>query len=195
VLPAAGSLFFLAGPLVAAWVGPTFRRSVLVAQILAVLVVVRIGEATAATVLKGAGLHKRLAATNLATAIANVALSLALVGPYGLAGVAIGTLVPVTVAAALVVFPTACRRVHLPIRVALLDSVLPALWPAAVMSLCLALTRHLVPASLVAVAAAGAAASLLYFGLLAIAIGSEERNHYVARLRGWLERRRLPVAA
>jgi hypothetical protein len=48
----------LAAPLIHAWVGPRFDESVLVAQILVFVVAIRVGNATATTLLKGAGEHR-----------------------------------------------------------------------------------------------------------------------------------------
>ena len=59
----------LAGPLIRAWVGPKFDESIVVAQILIVVVAIRVGNATATTVLKGAGQHRLLAFTNAGTAL------------------------------------------------------------------------------------------------------------------------------
>ena len=63
-------MLLLADPLIRAWVGPKFEESILVAQILIVVVAIRVGNATATTVLKGAGQHRLLAFTNAGTALA-----------------------------------------------------------------------------------------------------------------------------
>jgi O-antigen/teichoic acid export membrane protein len=127
-----------------AWVGPEFAQSALVLQLLAVTVVVRVGNATANMVLKGAGRHRLVAATNAAAALSNLALSVAIVRPLGLPGVAIGTLVPVVLASVVVVFPAGCRRVGLPVGRAVAEAVWPALWPASIMVLFVVATRPFV---------------------------------------------------
>src|SRR5206468_12848196 len=124
----------MARPLVHAWVGPEFSGSVPVLQLLSVTVIVRVGIATGSTLLKGAGKHRLVAFNNVAAAVANLALSIAIVKPLGLPGVAIGTLVPVCLASTLVLFPAGCRRVELPIERALSEAVWPAAWPALVMT-------------------------------------------------------------
>ena len=58
VIPISGPLMLLGTPLVLAWVGPDFLGSVIVLQLLAFTVIVRVGNATAATLLKGAGEHR-----------------------------------------------------------------------------------------------------------------------------------------
>lgn len=195
VAPVAAGLFFLVDPLVSAWVGPQFASSVTVARILALVVFVRVADATAATVLKGGGLHRRLAAINFSTAVANLGISLALVGRYGLPGVAVGTLIPVTATAVFAIFPSACRLVGLPVTAVLRQGVWPALWPGAATALLLGLGRDMVPPSMAAVALAGSAAGVFYLSLFWIAIGRDERRAHVGTLRAWIERRRIAATS
>ena len=150
VIPIGGAIMLMAGPLVRAWVGPEFSGSVLVLRLLSLVVIVRVGNATAATVLKGAGEHRLVAFTNIGAALVNLALGIALVRPLGLAGVAIAHAHP------------GRRRVHagavsrrLPPRAAVAVSARCArrsgrrLWPAAVMTAFVLATRDLVPVTLV----------------------------------------------
>jgi Na+-driven multidrug efflux pump len=163
--------------------------SVPVLQILAVAVAIRVGNGTASTVLKGAGQHRMLAGVNLATGIANIALSILLVSLWGLAGVAVGTLVPVAFAAFVIVHPAACRRVGLPLRTALMRSVVPALWPALVSGAALTLTRGMLSVTLPAVLAQMVFGGVLYFALFFLAIGSHDRALYAAKVHELLGRR------
>jgi O-antigen/teichoic acid export membrane protein len=192
VLPAAAVLFVLAPRVIEAWVGPGFTAAVSVAMLLAGVVAARVGTATAMTVLKGAGRHRLLAWTNLATAAANLSLSLLLVRHLGLLGVAIGTLAPVAGTALFVVFPSGCRRVGLSVRDGVARAVWPAAWPAAVMVAWLFAARPFVPAWLPAVALHAAIAGCLYLVLfLRWGLPAAERRFYIskaalllARLRG-----------
>jgi O-antigen/teichoic acid export membrane protein len=196
VLPLAAAIAVLADPLVRAWVGtrkPELLASVPVLQVLAVAVAIRVGNGTAMTILKGAGRHRQLAAVNLATAVANVALSIALVRSWGLVGVAVGNLVPNTLNAIFVVYPGACRRVGLPLSTALAQSVLPAVWPAAIVGGMLALSRGL-PATLPTVMMQIAVGVVLYFALFLMAIGARDRAVYGDKARELIGRRLVPVA-
>src|SRR6185295_6837768 len=109
VVPLAGAMFLLMDPLVHAWVGPRFADSIVVAQILLVVVAIRVGNASATTVLKGAGLHRLLAFSNAGAALANVVLSLMWIRSYGLVGQAFGTLLPVAATSIAILWPAACR--------------------------------------------------------------------------------------
>jgi O-antigen/teichoic acid export membrane protein len=188
-------MIVLAEPLVHGWVGAQFSGSVLVTRILLTVVLVRVSTASANLILKGAGQHKLLAYTNAATAVANVLLSIAFIRPFGLPGVALGTLIPVSLSAAFVLYPAGCRRVGLPVSQALVQSVWPAMWPAAIMVGFLWMGRRLPPTNLIEVALHLMAGGIVYLALfLGLAIEAEERRFYWAKLRGFSRHRRVPAA-
>jgi len=147
--------------------------------------------------LKGTGGHKLLAYTNSTAAVANILLSIALVRPLGLVGVALGTLIPVTASAAFVLYPAACRRVGLPIHRPLFEAIWPATWPAAIMAAMLWFGQQLPPGGLVGVALHVTVGGLVYLGLfLGLAVRSAERRFYWMKLQGLIARqRRAPAAA
>jgi O-antigen/teichoic acid export membrane protein len=190
-------MIVLADPLIQSWVGPQFSASVLPTQILLTVVLVRISAASADLILRGAGQHKLLTYSNASTAVVNLTLSIVLVRPFGLLGVALGTLIPVSVSAAFVLYPAACRRVGLPYRRPLVEAIWPAMWPAAIMVGLLWLGRRVQPMGLIWVALLLAAGGLVYVALfLGLAIGAEERRFYWTKLRGLASRqRRAPAAA
>ena len=195
VVPMSVAMLLLADPLVTAWVGADFAGSIRILQLLSVVVMIRVGNATGMTVLKGAGSHRVVAAANIGTALCNVALSVALVKPFGLAGVALGTLIPVGVASILLLFPLACRRVDLPVPVVLARGVWPAVWPGVVMGAFILATRSLVPVNLLAVGAECVAAGLLYGAtFLLFSISQVERMFYLEKLGQMLHINRLRPA-
>jgi O-antigen/teichoic acid export membrane protein len=183
VIPIGTALMLMAGPLVQAWVGPDFSGSVVVLQLLALTVMIRVGNATAQTLLKGAEQHKLVAYTNVGTAIVNVGLRVVLAHSMGLAGVAIGTLVPVSFSAVFIMFPAGCRRVELPLMRALADAVWPAVWPAAVMAAYMVITRPYVPVSLFPVLIEMGIGALVYAAtFLAFGISATERRFYLSKV-------------
>jgi O-antigen/teichoic acid export membrane protein len=195
VIPLSGGTILMADQLVHAWVGPGFSGSVIVLQLLALTVIVRVGNATAAMLLKAAGNHRLVAFTNVATAIVNLGLSIAIVKPLGLSGVAIGTLVPVCIASTVILFPAGCRRVQLPVARAFGEAVWPSLWPATVMTAFVLATRDLVPANLFAVAAELALGCAIYsvvfvfFGLT-----GPQRRMYGTKALELMQRRGAAIA-
>jgi len=195
VMPLAGALFLLMSPLVQAWVGPRFEESIVVAQILIVVVAIRVGSATATIVLKGAGEHRLLAFTNAGAAVANVALSLLWIRRFGLIGQAMGTLVPVALTSLLILWPAACRRVGIGTGAAFRYAVWPTIWPLAAMGIVLIPLRDALPARLFAVGLAGACGAATYtIAFLAFAVKREERQLYVAKLMELARARRRMAA-
>ena len=188
-------LIALADSLINSWVGPKFSGSVLPAQILLTVVLVRISSSGANLIMKGAGQHRLLTYTNITTAAVSVSLSIVLARSLGLVGVALGTLIPVTASFALVLYPAACRRVGLPVGAPLRQAVWPALWPAVIMTVLLRLGPA--PTRIIEVALRLAAGGLVYVGLfLGLAISAEERRFYWMKLRSLVGRQsRAPAAA
>src|SRR5438874_11822232 len=147
-----------------------------VSQILIVVVVILVGNASATTVLKGAGEHRLLAFSNAGAAIANVALSLLWIRRYGLVGQAFGTFVPVVFTSIAILWPAACRRVGIGTAVAFRYAGWPTIWPLAVMAIVVLPLRDALPARLFAVGLAGAVGSLVYVAtFLAFAVKRDER--------------------
>jgi O-antigen/teichoic acid export membrane protein len=197
VVPITAALILLAEPLVHAWLGKkaaSMSATIPIIQILAVSVAIRVGNATGTTVLKGAGQHRMLAFVNISTGLVNLALSIALIRPFGLQGVAYGTLIPIAVSAIFIVFPAACRRVGLSLAEAVWHSVFPALWPAVIVGIVLATTRHISSGTLLAVVLQASGGGLLYLALFfVIAIGRRDRALYAAKFVELIGRR--PLAA
>ncbi len=195
VLPIATGLALLAEPVVLVWVGPQFNASVPIIHILAAVVTFRVGNATATTLLKGAGQHRLLALSNLVIGIANVVLSVGLVRKYGLQGVAVGTLIPLSLMSIFVLFPAACRRASIPLGEAVASGVWPAIWPAICMGVFLALSRKFFAPGFISIMVQAVSAGLIYALLfLALAIGHTERNWYLAKIRQVIGLQRLPAA-
>jgi O-antigen/teichoic acid export membrane protein len=188
-LPVTGALALLSVPVVVGWTGPQFRAAATILQILALVVVVRVGTATAGTVLQGGGHHRLLALSNVAGAVVNVTLSVLLIRRYGLPGVAVATLIPVTVRALGVLIPVACARVGISIRRFVIAAIWPAVWPAALVLPALALARHAAGMSLGRAVLIGVAGDVLYALLfLGLAIDRDDRRRYIGKLRsiaGW----------
>jgi O-antigen/teichoic acid export membrane protein len=196
-MPVCVGIIIVADRLIEAWVGPEFTDSVFVTRVLLAAVLCRVGAASASLILKGATHPRFNALVNAATAVVNVALSVAVIGRFGLPGVAVATFVPVAGAAAFVLFPAACRRVGLPLEVAVRRAIWPAAWPAVVFGALLWWTRGITPAGLLPTACqlviCGLVYEVLFFGF---AISRGERAFYRTKVRQLLGRyRHLAVAA
>jgi len=190
VVPLATVLGLTARPLVMAWVGPNFAGSINVIYILSIVVAFRVGNATSTVILKGSGLHKVLAISNLSMALSNLVLSVLLVRWYGLIGVAIGTLIPMVVFSMFVVFPVACRRVQLSRWSVIRQSVWPAAWPALVMAGFILTAKRYSDGSWRWLVLQAMVAAVIYAGLfLLFAISREERDWYFSKVKEIFRRR------
>jgi O-antigen/teichoic acid export membrane protein len=199
VLPIGVTLVALADPLIHAWVGARvseMQGSVPVLQILSIAIMIRVGAGTATTLLKGGGMHRLMATVSIVTGIANVVVSVALVRPLGLRGVALGTLIPVACSTLFFVYPAACRRVGIPFRTFLAQAIWPALWPALTLG---AAYYMLLPAdlprSLSVIAVESMVGGLVYLALFVVmAIGRRDREMYTTVAAHLLQRPRLAAA-
>jgi O-antigen/teichoic acid export membrane protein len=195
-VPVCFGLGVMADRVIGAWVGPNFGGSVIVTQLLLAVVLVRVGLGSATALLKGGGGHALLAWTNGITAIVNIVLSVLLIKPFGLVGVAVGTLAPVTISAVFVLFPAACRRIGMRTLDVARQAVFPAVWPV-IASLVIVWIGHPFVTTLPTIAAlllgSGLAYELLFFG---VALDSAERRFYWIKLTELIGRRwRVATAA
>jgi O-antigen/teichoic acid export membrane protein len=156
-------LMTFASPLLSRWMGPEFEASVLPLQVLAVTGIVLVGQGPLGNILMGTGRHRLVAFVALGEALANLALSVLLVGRYGILGVAIGTAVPVILANLFVLLPVACRQVQLPVRNFVRTvAVAPAIGAVVAALAGIALRSAFPPISLPAVVLEGAVVGVSY---------------------------------
>ncbi len=127
-VPMAMALITMGETFIYLWMGPEWavagRTSL---WILAAAQVVSFGHLTAREVLNGMALHRLNAKWYGVEAVANLLLSLALVGPFGIVGVAFGTALPHAIITG-VVFPhVICRELQMRRRRFWLEAVVPGL--------------------------------------------------------------------
>lgn len=186
------SVASVADTLIPAWLRRGgFEQSALLTQLLAYVVITRAWTAMPTTILKGTGRPRFVAAASALSAVANVLLSIVLVQRYGLVGVAMGTVIPVTVLAA-ALFSAGCHAAGISSWHGYRRVVWPAAWPAVVFAGVFAV-RHAIPQHIVAVLALMALGVLAY-AVVFFAAGLEriERQWFVEKL-AHLWRRRSQV--
>lgn len=99
ILPAQLGLLLLGRPFLTLWLGPDYAdRSYPVLAILAAPLALAVSQSVSARVLYGSGRLRWFSRVALTEALANLVLSVALVGPLGIEGVALGTALPNLVA-------------------------------------------------------------------------------------------------
>jgi O-antigen/teichoic acid export membrane protein len=176
--------------LIRAFFGPGFGGSVVVLQLLSCVLVLRAWMAMPSTILKGTNNQRFVAVCSTVCAVANLLLSVVLVKLMGIAGVALGTVIPSAVLATVAIFPKACRTVGLPMLSAYRQIVWRALWPAVVPVTVLWLTGGLVPQRLLFVLPHMGLGALLYAVLFVIFAMDRDERRWIASALIQLTQRR-----
>lgn len=186
-----------ADPLVAAWMGHGFEDAILPVYLLAIASVVLVVQQPLGNVLLSAGRHRFVAWLAVGEALANVAISLLLVRPYGLAGVAFGTAAPVVLANVAILMPVACRTLGVPYGRFLAETARPALIALAPTVAAVAVLRAVAPAapSLLEVLALGGCAAAIYaLTFVTLGLPTGVRSRYIAYARDVARRPRTVPA-
>lgn len=177
-LPMALGVMILAQPFLRAWVGAPYDQYAYLVVILTLASLIDTSQWPAGAILQGIGRHRLLAIIVLGAAFANLGLSLGLVRVLGLAGVALGTLIPATIEGLFFVLPYVMRVNRINFRTVLTEIFLPAFLPALPMAITLYGLREIVqPVSLFSIAAVGGIGLLVYvIGYMIFSAGRVERD-------------------
>jgi O-antigen/teichoic acid export membrane protein len=191
-LPIGCGLTVLAGAFLSAWVGPAYADDGYLVTILIGAWLIAMSVWPAGSVLQAMAKHRPLALYAMGAAILNLGLSIALVKPLGVKGVALGTLVGTAFEVFVFVVPYAMRTIGLSLRDVLLEVAVPAFAPAIpALAVLYGLRAWLDPSSLIAVLLVGAVGGVVYAALyLALCARPEERE----ALRRLARRRRQAAA-
>jgi O-antigen/teichoic acid export membrane protein len=148
------TLVVLGRSILTVWVGPVYGDYDYLVTTLAIAALAVTSEGPAAAVLKGMARHRPLAISAICSGLANLGLSIVLIHPFGLEGVALGTLGPTLAESLGFVLPYTLWVVRVPLSLFAREVVVPAFLPAALMLATLYAGRSLVrPDSLLALAA------------------------------------------
>ncbi len=162
-LPLGSCLVLLSSPFLALWVGPDYAQYSYLVALLSLSGLILVSQAPVALILQGINRHHILAITSIISGLVNLALSLILVGPFGLAGVAIGTLIPTTIESLFVILPYSLRIMNISFLEVIKVSLLPPLLPFGPMLLTLfGLNQILKPNSYITIILIGAAGIGVY---------------------------------
>jgi O-antigen/teichoic acid export membrane protein len=137
LLPMTCSLVVLGGPILSVWVGSTYAQYEPLVRILAIAALASTSQAPAASILKGIARHRPLAISAICSGVANLVLSIGLIQPLGVTGVALGTLIPTLVESFAFVLPYSIWVLRIPLAQIMREIAVPAFVPAALMTLVL----------------------------------------------------------
>jgi len=188
------AVFWIRGEsFISLWMGPTYGpESGKILGVLAFVVWLSGGRSVAAASIVGVSRHRLLIPGLAFEAVVNVALSIALIGNWGLVGVAIGTLVP-NVLVTLAYFPRCLvKATEVPEALYYRDAWLrPTLACVPFGLAAMALERH-APAGSLAVFFGQVVVTLplVAAGALACCLSAEERRSLVLRVKRWARERR-----
>ncbi len=171
-------VMILAPALLTLWVGPENAQYAYLVVILTLASLVGASQWPAATILQGMARHRLPALTALAAGLLNLALSIFLLSRIGLAGVALGTLIPAVIESLGFMLPYAMRTLRVSLRELAVQVYLPTLLPLIPTLIVLELLSQAVDTpSLLNVAAVGSAGVLTYVGCyLLLGSSSLERD-------------------
>jgi len=189
-LPIALVLVILARPILTVWVGPAYAPYSDLVLILTLASLIDTSQWPAGAILQGIARHRALAILSVISGLGNLALSIALVYPLGLRGVALGTLIAITLDAACFVIPYTLRVLSVSpftlLRTIVLPALLPALPMAAVLYGCtLVFQLNSLIALVVAAAAAGLVYLAAYLALGATATEKQIYSHFLSSTLGF----------
>jgi O-antigen/teichoic acid export membrane protein len=170
-----GALIIFARPFLLAWV-PQAASSTDIVVLLTLAAALEALIAPVSQALQGINRHRPLVAFALGSAALNLALSIALIGPLGVRGVAIGTLVATFIEAA-IVLPFGARVLHVAAAEIGARVVVPGVIPLIPMvAVLLLIHATLAPATIPEIALSGLAGAAVYTaGYLALPATSSER--------------------
>lgn len=157
------SVMFLGGAFLGAWVGPEYAGYGYLVVILTLASAIDTSTWPGGMVLQGMARHRAISVAALVSGLSNLGLSIILVGPLGLMGVALGTLVPTSLICLGFVVPYSARVIGVDARALAFQVWLPTLLSAVPAALALvALREWLDPVSMIPILLIGAAGTLTY---------------------------------
>ncbi len=177
-LPVGGIVVLLAQPLLTTWVGAVYASSAQLVTILTIASLIDTSQWPASSVLQGMAKHRRLAIFSIASGLVNLGLSLALVRPLGVTGVALGTLIPTSIVCFVFIMPHTMRILDIRARRMISEVFLPAILPAVPMIIVVYMIRMIFPlTSWLALACAAGSGLLVYvIGYLGFGASAVERQ-------------------
>jgi O-antigen/teichoic acid export membrane protein len=172
------TLAILAKPFLAVWVGVEYTQYVGLVYLLTAASFMEILTWPAGAVLQGMAKHHLLAPIAIGSGVVNVILSILLIKPLGLSGIALATLIPNVVEGMFLVLPYTMRTLKISGQTMIREVLLPVVPPAIVLVVVLLLlSQSIALTSFIAIGFVGGIGVMIYLALY-VALGKklEERN-------------------
>jgi O-antigen/teichoic acid export membrane protein len=176
-----GTVVLLGKPILAVWVGREYSAYGHLVVLLTAAIAIDTSSWPAGAILRGMTRHRPLALMAIGSGVANLFLSIFLARRFGLAGVALGTLIPTAIEIPLFVMPYASRTIGVSARALLEEALLPVLFPAASLAIVLLLLQRAIePTSLLVIATEATIGGATYLAVY-FATGAQELEREMYR--------------
>jgi len=165
------------------WVGPEYRRQGPVLYTMVIFAYLFAVASVSSRYLIGTGQARARAYIAIPDLLANLTLCILFTYLWGQFGVALGNLVSLFMVECLIMIPFSCRKLGIPLKQYFEASLLPALWPALLMSAYLIIFRLTLPITNWPIAFFSFGSSTLVFGtafLVFVASQKERRTYWLA---------------
>jgi O-antigen/teichoic acid export membrane protein len=196
VLPIGCCLIVLGGPILSLWVGEEYAPYAYLVLILTVASMIDTSQWPAGFVVQGMARHHFNSVVAFMTGVTNLALSLLLVRSLGLAGVALGTLIPTTVFCLGFILPHVRRVVGIKWQRVFAEMLLPPLLPLVPSVIVLVVLREaLQPASVLALGVVTGSGVIVYLiAYLCLSVNAFERTLFFRLALGAIRFTRMQVS-
>jgi O-antigen/teichoic acid export membrane protein len=186
ILPIAITFLLRGESFIDLWMGPQYgTASGEVLQVLALVVWSGSARAVAGAAVIGVNMHRRLVPLALFEALCNVALSVALVRPLGVVGVAVGTLIPALIVSFLLMPHRLQQIIGVPARTYVVTAILlPTVSGLPFAAATFLLERYFPPESVpMFFVQVAAVLPLAFIGAYFVCFSAEERRGLLAAVR------------
>ena len=180
LVPIGSAIALLSPEVLTLWLGPSYAEYWPLVVILVLAIGIDVALWPAANILQASARVRLLALVALATGVANLGLSIVLARWLGLKGVALGTLLPTTIASLGVVLPYAMRTLGVGAGSVAKEIVLPAVLPAIPAILVLYLLRSFTPMGFWQVAGCGLTGVIVY-AVTYVCVGASKKEQETYR--------------
>lgn len=177
-IPVALCICVMAGSILTLWVGAQFADASIIVVILTLASFFSMVNMPATSILQGMARHRLLFLISITTGIANLLLSMLLVRPFGVVGVAIGTFIPAAIESVVFLLPYCNRVLGVSFRRMAREVYVPAFLPALPAFVALLLFRENIgTATFPLLLLAGAMGLTIYIAVyLCMRVNSAERQ-------------------
>lgn len=192
-----GMIVLLGRMFILRWMGPQFEQSYPVLVVLMLAMVFEVIGNGSDNMLFALNKHRYLAFASVGEAAVNFVLSVLLIGPYGLVGVAVGTAVPLVLSRAVVIPRLTMQALQLPLWNYYRNLAPAVLFAGAFVGATAWVTAgHLAPPSYLTIVLIAAIASPIYvLGAFYVVFDATERAFVAGVLPPWMARRLPGIAA